>query len=512
MSLSLKYLVPLNLVILTIWVVHFVGSQRALEEAIITTEREAMEQIAVSLEAPLERAILQEAGLHAIGPQLEAMGERWPGLDIMIIDEAFTVQLASDPMRVGRRWYEENIEEILAGEQHTLWNLADHAHEGQPSIDVSVGARNADGETVFVVHIAKLLDRLPGFLHEQRQQNVVTAAGELLSVAVVINLMTYLLVLRPLHRIRRKIAGSGWLEEHPRLLRRDEILHLEGVVASMLERVRFQTDELRSTLGERETALREVSADRDHLESHVEHVSGRLADAEDRLMRAERIAAVSQLSGALAHELRNPLHIIRATAETAASRSPDIEDLADDIKEEVDRVNRLITELLNYSRPSDLQWQQVDLGELLEDVRLRICRGYCEHDHRICDRCRIEVDPTLPPIDADPVLLEQAVMNLFANARDVTPEDAEIEMAAGHGELGEVIVTVADRGPGIRAEDRRQVFEPFFTRKEHGTGLGLPVVQRVADLHEGAIELDAREGGGTIARLRLPTSRPRSAS
>jgi two-component system sensor histidine kinase HydH len=280
----------------------------------------------------------------------------------------------------------------------------------------------------------------------------------------------------------------------------------------MLERVRTQTDELRSTLGERETALREVSADRDHLESHVEHVSDRLADTEDRLVRAERIAAVAQLSGALAHELRNPLHIIRATAETAASRSPDVEDLAEDIKEEVDRVNRLITELLNYSRPSDIQRQQVDLGELLEDVKQRMCRGQCSLDPATCGRCSIVADPTLPPIDADPILLEQAVMNLFANARDVSPEDAKIEMAARRGEPNEVIVTVADRGPGIRAEDRRQVFEPFFTRKEHGTGLGLPVVQRVADLHEGAIVLDEREGGGTIARLRLPTKRPRSAS
>jgi len=229
-------------------------------------------------------------------------------------------------------------------------------------------------------------------------------------------------------------------------------------------------------------------------------------------MRAERIAAVAQLSGALAHELRNPLHIIRATAETAASRSPEVGDLADDIKEEVDRVNRLITELLNYSRPSDLQWQQVDLGELLEDVRRRICRGQCEHDHRICDRCRIEVDPDLPTIEGDPVLLEQAVMNLFTNARDVSPERAVIKMAARPKESGEVTITVADRGPGIDMDDRRRIFEPFFTRKEQGTGLGLPVVQRVADLHEGTIELDRRKGGGTIARLCLPAKRSGSDS
>ncbi len=507
MSLSLKYLVPLNLVILGIWTLNFFGSQRALERTMIATEREAMEQIAYSLKAPLERALLSGTGLRVLAPQIESLAARWPSLDIMLVDPAYSVRLASDPARVGRRWYEPAIQSEFSGRQTSVWNLSGHLHDERPVIDVSVAVTDPDGEVAFVIHIAKLLERLPTALEQQRRQTMAAALGELAAVAVAINLLTYLLVLRPLQRIRRRIGDSEWLAMRPQLEHRDEIKHLEAVVAAMLEKVQSRTEKLRSTLGERESALRAISAHRDDLESRVERVSGALADAESRLVRAERLSAVAQLSGALAHEIRNPLHIIRATAETVARRSPEVAELSDDIKEEVDRINRLISELLNYSRPSDLQWERIDIGAVLEEVRRRMCRGACNKDPAGCDRCTIEVAGDPLEVEGDPVLIEQAVMNLFANARDATGgRMSEIRMTASTDGDG-VVVTVFDRGPGISNGDRDRIFEPFFTRTEGGTGLGLPVVQRIADLHEGVIELENRPGGGTMARLRLPVRR-----
>ena len=138
-----------------------------------------------------------------------------------------------------------------------------------------------------------------------------------------------------------------------------------------------------------------------------------------------------------------------------------------------------------------------------------MCRGLCERGPASCALCRVTADENAATVEADPVLLEQAVMNLVTNAREVSPEDAEIEIAATRDGDGTLVVSVADRGPGIADEDRTQVFEPFFTRKPQGTGLGLPAVQKIADLHEGSIELVPRDGGGTIARLRLPAARAR---
>ena len=507
MSLSVKFLVPLNLLIVLIWVAHFLITRATLEEAMLAGEAEAMGQLASSLKAQLEATVVRGDDVESVAEQIDALAGRWPELDLMVIDDTFRVRVASDPSRVGRRWHEDGIEAVLASTASSTWNLADHAHDGRRAIDFSIGVVDGDGQVRYVVHIAKWLDRMHGALASLRRHNLTSAVGELVGVAVAINLLTIFLVLRPLRDIRRRIAESGWLDERPRLERRDEIQHLNAVVSSMLDRVQTRTESLRSTLGKKESALQRVAADRDHLAHSVNQVRGELALAEERLVRAERIAALSQLSSALAHELRNPLHIIRATAEIAASTSPEVAELATDIMDEVDRVNRLITELLDYTRPSDLHWQSIDLRALLEGVRQRTCRGTCEDDFANCGLCTIAVDDDAAAIEGDPVLLTQAMVNLFANARSVSPEGATIEIAAARKGKDEVVLTVADRGPGIADEDRAHIFEPFFTRHPSGTGLGLPTVQKIADLHHGSIEIMHRDGGGTVARLRLPIAK-----
>jgi signal transduction histidine kinase len=489
--------------------VHTWSSVAALEEAFLASEVEAMEYLAAGLKLHLESMLAHDEKVESAQGQLAELAQRWDNLDLMVIDEQYRVRAASDPGRTGKRWYEKSIALVMSGKRLMSWNVSDHEHEGRKAVDASVGVVNKQGEVVYVVHIARWLDRLLAAIHSQHRHDVISVIGELLVVAVAVNLLTFLLVLRPLQRIRRQIADSGWLEDHPRLVKRDEILHLGAVVNSMLAQVRMRTERLRSTLGEKESALKEISADRDHLADRVERVRGKLASTEARLKRAERIAVLAQLSGALAHELRNPLHIIRATAETAARRCPDVAGLATDIMDEVDRVNRLIVELLEYTRPSDIHWQGVDLGELLEEVRVRMCRGLCKRDPAHCKVCRIAVDESAANVEADPVLLAQAVMNLFANAREMSPEETEIKIAAGRDDEGYIAISVSDRGSGISDEDQDRVFEPFFTRKGDGTGLGLPTVQKIADLHEGSIELLARAGGGTVACLRLPVKQRR---
>lgn len=512
MGLSLRYLVPLNLLIITIWLVHVAGSLDNLEKAMIETEVEASEQLAVGLKLHVEHMVRVGEKIGPGAPALDGISERWPGLDIMIIDRQFTVLQASDPTRIGRRWYETGIESVFQATAEAAWNVEGHAHEGQRAIDVSVGVTGADEQIRYVVHIAKFLDRLLEAIHIERRNALVFSILELLAVAVVVNVLTVFLVLRPLKRIRRMIHDSGWLDEHPQPKSKDEIGHMKAVVGTLLDQVRSTTERLRTTLGERENALQEVSDHRDTLADTVVQVKDELADTEARLMRAKRITAQAQLSQALAHELRNPLHIIRATAEAAVDICPEVADLTTDIMEEVDRVNHLITRVLAYTRPSDIHHESIDVGELLESVRSRMCRGRCEKDPSICDICTVTVDDSVGAIDGDPVLLEQALFNLLTNAHDASPEHAPIELAASHGDDDTIDLTVADRGPGIAEEDQGMVFEPFFTRKTTGVGLGLPAVQKIVDLHEGSITLEARSGGGTRARLRLPAQKTRDRS
>jgi signal transduction histidine kinase len=193
-------------------------------------------------------------------------------------------------------------------------------------------------------------------------------------------------------------------------------------------------------------------------------------------------------------------------------RCPEVAELTNDIMEEVDRVNGLISKVLAYTRPSDVRRERVDVGRLLEAARSRMCRGVCRIEPSSCELCRVHADRGLGSIEGDPVLLEQAVLNLVSNAREASPEGAPIELGARQLEDGQVELTVSDRGPGVADEDRHRVFEPFFTRRPDGVGLGLPAVQKIADLHQGSIRLEPRDGGGTVARLRLPASgasRPR---
>lgn len=512
-SLSLKLLVPLNLLIVAVWTVHFVASRSALEDAMLAAERDAMFQLASSLQLRLEEVLAEDRGLEPVAADVDRLVERWPSLDVMVIDPELRVRVASDRSRVGGAWYEPGIEAIFAGTSESAVNLGDHTHDDRRAIDVSLGVAGHDGEVHYVVHVAKWLDGLRAATRLQRSHDLASAVLELASVAVAVNLLTLFFVLRPLQRIRREIAASGWLDEHPgSVAGGDEIRQLGGVVTALLEQVRRCTDRLEATLGERETVLEVVSADRDDLAHRFERVTGALEDAEARLVRAERIAAVAQLSGALAHELRNPLHIIRATAETMAGRSPELADLSHDIMDEVDRINRLITELLDYSRPSDLQLERVGLRELLTAVRERMCRGLCSREPSSCALCRVAVDVGASEVEGDQMLLEQAILNLMANAREASPEGAEIELRATPDGSGEVVVSVADRGPGVATPDRSRLFEPFFTRKVGGTGLGLPAVQKIADLHRGAVALEPRPGGGTVASLRLPVRQPEDGS
>jgi signal transduction histidine kinase len=171
----------------------------------------------------------------------------------------------------------------------------------------------------------------------------------------------------------------------------------------------------------------------------------------------------------------------------------------DDIKAEVDRVDQLIRELLQYTRPLDLEFRDIEVRDLLEDVRARVARA---REQQGQPNCPVEVSTESKTFRGDPVLLEQSFENLVANACDAAAPDGHVvirERAAADGS----VVTVRDSGPGIAAEDLNHVFEPFFTRKAAGTGLGLSVAQRIIELHGGELELANHPEGGVVATVRL---------
>ena len=235
-----------------------------------------------------------------------------------------------------------------------------------------------------------------------------------------------------------------------------------------------------------------------------------LAASQHALLQSEKLAAIGRLAAGVAHEVRNPLGVIRASA-SMLEEGPGLDDDArracSFIREEIDRLNGLITSLLAFARPTEPRLSPVTLDTVIERA-LRLAAP--EVDRRAIALVR-DTPPALPPVRADADLLAQVLLGLLVNATEAVAEHGRIIIRAS-AENTAVVVEVADDGPGVAAGNAEQVFEPFFTTKASGTGLGLAMALRIAHAHGGTLELAPGRGAGASGtgacfRLRLPRER-----
>jgi two-component system, sporulation sensor kinase E len=221
-----------------------------------------------------------------------------------------------------------------------------------------------------------------------------------------------------------------------------------------------------------------------------------------QLIRADRLAAMGELTAGVAHEVRNPLGVIRASVQLLDDAKVDearIHEAAEVIKQEIDRLDRVIKALLDFGRPSKPTLVRIDVNTVLEDVILFTNRFATQHGVRIEERLENE----LPDIYGDPDQLKQVFLNLVTNAIQAIGDAGGLIMIETRSEGDYVETTVTDDGPGISAHDLPKVFDPFFTKRAEGTGLGLTIVHRIIDEHEGHIEVES-SGAGTVFKVTLP--------
>jgi signal transduction histidine kinase len=229
---------------------------------------------------------------------------------------------------------------------------------------------------------------------------------------------------------------------------------------------------------------------------------------ERRLLDAERLSGLGQMSAQIAHELRNPLNAIDGAAQYLRRRlegDADVAEYAGLIGEEVQRVNRFVAALLHVARPAAPSFAPVSVNKLAREAaqRAALARGLPE------DAVALELAPDLPVLDVDAPMIDEALVNLLHNAFEAggpAPVVLATRFEAAGGE-GTIAVEVRDRGCGIPADQLDEVLRPFVTTKPTGTGLGLVVVTRAAEQHRARFGLAAREGGGTVAALRFPVRR-----
>ena len=244
-----------------------------------------------------------------------------------------------------------------------------------------------------------------------------------------------------------------------------------------------------------------------------------LMAARERLLKTQHLADLGELAAVVAHEVNNPIGIISANAEYMMKQvdrdDPRYEEFGV-IRDESQRCKRIVTELLSYAQPSaGVSPIPVDLAALCREVVGFAFRRSKEREVRV----NFEQEDDAPWVVADPALLRRALLNVLINARQaVKPEDGQIDVRVGRtagapagasasAAPAMVEVTVSDNGPGIDPADVARAFEPFFTRKRGGTGLGLAVTRRVIESQNGSVAIAPRKGQpGTTVRLRLPSA------
>lgn len=228
---------------------------------------------------------------------------------------------------------------------------------------------------------------------------------------------------------------------------------------------------------------------------------------EEEIRQTERLTALGHMSAGLAHEIRNPLGIMKVSIQLLAQEKGDdgvVSEYCRVLLEECERLNRLVSEFLTFARPKEPVHEQIALGKLLNEGVTLIQPALRQH-HIELEQARTQVDEQEVEVDQDQI--KQVILNILLNAIDAQGEGGVIHLE-GVRQEGFVGFAVSDEGPGISPDAMPYIYDPFFTTKEKGTGLGLSVVHRILDQHGGKIAIANRRDRGVRVEILLPFVKP----
>jgi len=258
-------------------------------------------------------------------------------------------------------------------------------------------------------------------------------------------------------------------------------------------------------LAERERRERQVV---EQLNRELRERHQRLREAQEQLIRSDRLATVGELAAGLAHDLRNPLAGISGALHVLTDQLPPDDArraLLAEVQAQISRMNKTLSDLLRHARPPALQSLPLNVNEIVEESLWLLPMGSGKEKEIEIVK---QLDPNLPTLLLDPTLLHQALLNILVNARQAMPNGGRLTVNTrlGNGAFGkqEVKVVIGDTGPGIPREDLSRIFQPFFTTKAQGTGLGLAIAARIVEQHNGQIVVESEVGKGTTFRLTFP--------
>jgi two-component system sensor histidine kinase AtoS len=235
--------------------------------------------------------------------------------------------------------------------------------------------------------------------------------------------------------------------------------------------------------------------------------------AEDALQRAERLVVVGEMAAGLAHEIKNPLAGIKVSIEVLTSElqlEPEDVKVFDQIVDEINRIETLLKNLLSYAMPPTPQFAKIDVNRIIETAIKTAVYSLKSPAQKTKSREVKDIrfvnalSDRLPRIAADPAQLQQVILNLLLNAIQAIPEKGTVSVETSADSDGFIRIVVSDTGKGIDKKDLGNMFQPFFTTKPKGTGLGLPICKRLIEQQNGSIDVAYSAAGGLMFSISLP--------
>jgi len=269
-----------------------------------------------------------------------------------------------------------------------------------------------------------------------------------------------------------------------------------GVTGLLSQRERERAVELQKTARGLEESYQEL-----------QQQSERIIVIEEQLRRAEKLSTLGEMAAVLAHEIRNPLGSIRGTAEILKDDYPPGDPKHEFIEiqiKETERLNRVVEDFLHMAKPQPAEYKQCLIQEELQTIATLVAKDAREREIKLV----MQPSPVPLLLKADGEKLRQAFLNIAINALQATPPGGSVIISAAsrqpEGCVPVCEICFRDTGPGIGAETLQRVFEPFYTTKPGGTGLGLVVTKKIIESHGGSLLIESVEGKGTAVTVRLP--------
>lgn len=389
--------------------------------------------------------------------------------EISILNNEMEIIASSNPKRIGR------VVDAKSGKVKNIEGSQDYTTqlEGQRNYNLMLPVTVGD-EQLGYIHIAMKFDDFADFLRSNNYKRLI-ATTIVFAIGIVFAIFLsnkYVMPINKLAKAAQRIA-AGDLKEIGEVKGSDEI------------------GELTRNFNEMVKGLRENKM------------------LEERLRKAEHLSQIGQLASGIAHEIRNPLNFINLGIDHLKSeygledseKRKEFESIIASIKAEIYRLNSMINNFLEYGRPITLKVEKVFIGDIIEEV-IKLAE-YKAHEQKI--ELKVNLAEDITPINIDKQQIKACLMNIILNAIQAMPDGGEISVNAV-SDNSSVVIRIEDNGGGIAKEDMEKIFEPYFTTKIAGIGLGLAITKRIIEEHNGSITIESRLGHGTAVAMEIPTA------